>query len=47
MRDEDELEFPKLNDVYEDNDPDLWVEMESPSSDYGKFQQGIYLRPYM
>ena len=47
MRDEDELEFPKLNDVYEENEPHLSVEMESPSSDYGKFQQGIYLRPYL
>ena len=37
MRDEDELEFPELADLYDENEPDLWVWMEAPGSDYGPF----------
>lgn len=47
MRDRDELEFDELEMVYEQNEPDMWIQMESPSSDYGSFVQGVYLRPYL
>ena len=36
-----------LATYYEDREPDLWVEMESPASEYGPFFQGVYLRPYL
>ena len=45
MRDEDELEFGDLAEQYE-SEPDLWVEMESKTSDYGPFKQGVFVRPY-
>lgn len=47
MRDEDELEFPELAELYEDNEPDLYVQMEAPSSNYGAFTQAVYVRPYL
>jgi len=47
IRDQDEAEFDILAENYDDREPDLWVEMESPSSEYGPFQQGVFLRPYL
>ena len=38
MRDDDEQEFPELADVYEENEPDMFVNMEAPGSDYGPFK---------
>ena len=32
---------------YIEAEPDEWVQMESPTSDYGMFDQGIFVRPYL
>lgn len=47
LRYEDEADFEELAPNYEDREPDLWVEMELPSSEYGPSEQGVYLRPYL
>ena len=36
-RDEDELEFEEMLGHYIEAEPDEWVQMESPTSDYGMF----------
>ena len=46
-RDEDELEYDELAGHYTDAEPELQVQMESPSSDYGSFMQGVFVRPFL
>lgn len=37
MRDPDETEDEYLSALYEQYEPDMWIQMESPSSNYGSF----------
>lgn len=46
-RDEDELEYDEVAGHYTDVEPELYVEMESPDSAYGRFKQGIFVRPFL
>lgn len=46
-RDEDEMEFLDADGQYMDAEPDFFVKMESPTSTYGEFDQGIFVRPYL
>ena len=51
-RDEDDdIDLAQLVYYYGENfanlEPDCFVEMQSPDSSYGRFKQGIFIRPYL
>ena len=41
------MESVAMARLYEEIDPDLFVMMKSPTSDYGEFSQGVFVRPYL